>query len=351
MRFIEFFKKNRRPQKQLLERICNSQKRIYGESLSRSLVDLKRACFTEIEKNRIDYYLGDIGRKPVTTNPKLAVYRSDTEPHNFLLENYDQLVEDLRENRYHQGYILPVLHLYHILGKRYRSSSFLYRHGDNHRQSECQGVIAKTRLRGDTSVSLLKLKPRRHWFNIHKVSEDDKSYLLKKNKAVWRGGLTGVNRKSGNRLDLVKKYYMSEKIDVAFRDGSDEAEKFPQYIKSRMSHAEQLDYKCIICLEGNDVASGLKWMLNSQSVVMMPTPTISSWLMEDKLEPYVHYIPVSSDFSDLESQFEWAMQNEDKCQDIVFNANSYMKPFLNHKRETLIEAQVIKSYFDNFHIE
>ncbi len=40
-------------------------------------------------------------------------------------------------------------------------------------------------------------------------------------------------------------------------------------------------------LEGNDVASGLKWALLSQSVVMMPPPQHTSWAMEELLQPWV----------------------------------------------------------------
>ena len=45
----------------------------------------------------------------------------------------------------------------------------------------------------------------------------------------------------------------------------------------------------------NDVASGLKWMLNSDPVVFMPRPTHETWAMEGLLRPYVHYVPVEAD--------------------------------------------------------
>ena len=37
---------------------------------------------------------------------------------------------------------------------------------------------------------------------------------------------------------------------------------------------------------------GLKWQLASNSVVFMARPSVVSFLMEDELVPYVHYIPV-----------------------------------------------------------
>jgi len=52
--------------------------------------------------------------------------------------------------------------------------------------------------------------------------------------------------------------------------------------------ADLLKYKVVIVLEGNNVASGLKWALASNSVLVMPPPTIASWAMEELLEPWVH---------------------------------------------------------------
>jgi len=41
---------------------------------------------------------------------------------------------------------------------------------------------------------------------------------------------------------------------------------------------------------GNDVASGLKWMLASNSVVLMPLPRRESWAMESLLQVYVFHM-------------------------------------------------------------
>ena len=38
---------------------------------------------------------------------------------------------------------------------------------------------------------------------------------------------------------------------------------------------EHLDYKFIMALEGNDVASNLKWVMSSNSIAVMTRPTLS----------------------------------------------------------------------------
>ena len=54
------------------------------------------------------------------------------------------------------------------------------------------------------------------------------------------------------------------------------------------NHHHTMQHKYLLALESNDVATQLKWLLLSGSVVVMPTPTTESWLMEGRLQPFVH---------------------------------------------------------------
>lgn len=62
---------------------------------------------------------------------------------------------------------------------------------------------------------------------------------------------------------------------------------------------EHLDYKFIIALEGNDVASNLKWVMSSNSLAVMTRPTCETWFMEGQLIPDYHYVEVKEDFLTL----------------------------------------------------
>ncbi len=123
-----------------------------------------------------------------------------------------------------------------------------------------------------------------------------------------------------------------------------------KYLKKTLSLKEQLGYKYIMSLEGNDVASGLKWQLYSNSVVFMRKPRVVSWAMEDMLEPYVHYVPVNDDFNDISEQINWAEKNQDKCKEIIKNANAFIEQFLNEEKEERIHQLVIDKYFKNVNI-
>jgi hypothetical protein len=74
-----------------------------------------------------------------------------------------------------------------------------------------------------------------------------------------------------------------------------------------------LKYKGIVILEGNDVATGLKWSLLGKSVVLMSRPRFTSWAMEELLEPWVHFIPLNDEQTDVEEKIHWMIDNDDQA--------------------------------------
>ena len=95
----------------------------------------------------------------------------------------------------------------------------------------------------------------------------------------------------------------------------------------RLSVGKQLSYRYILSLEGNDVATDLKWKLAQNSVVVMPPPTRESWLMEGLLLPWVHYVPLYRP-EDLESTLRWLDSHESACLRIIANAREWMRRVL-----------------------
>ena len=107
-----------------------------------------------------------------------------------------------------------------------------------------------------------------------------------------------------------------------------------------------LQYKYQISIPGNDKDSGLNWKLASNSVVLMAHPKIESWLMEGLLQPYVHYVPLKDDYSDLDEILDWCKSNDDKCKEIVINAQQFMRQFQDFNNEILI-FNMIKDHYTN----
>jgi hypothetical protein len=118
---------------------------------------------------------------------------------------------------------------------------------------------------------------------------------------------------------------------------------------------EMMRYKGIIMLEGNDVASGLKWALLSQSVVLMPTPRHTSWCMEELLEPWVHYIPLKDDASDAAEMMKWLVDNEEEGRRIAQRGTLWMEDLIFHpdaaRDDRLIKEELLRRYFAHFAFE
>jgi Glycosyl transferase family 90 len=91
-----------------------------------------------------------------------------------------------------------------------------------------------------------------------------------------------------------------------------------------MPMEQLLEYKALIMLDGNDLLSGLKWAVFSNSIILMPEPLLSSWSMEEMLVPWVHYIPITvmnddngNSVMDTEEKMQWIIDNDEKLQEIA----------------------------------
>ena len=167
--------------------------------------------------------------------------------------------------------------------------------------------------------------------------KDPIKFENKKNQAVWRGDI----RNNSIREYLVKNFYKCPLFDI----GQTSPKKDVPWMKSFMSIKNQLDYKFIFCLEGKCISTNLYWAMSSSSVCVMPKPRFESWFMEGKLQDGVHYIKVKDDFSDAEEKIEFYKNSNDKCLEIIDNANKFVKQFKDKKRERLIQLLILKQYF------
>ncbi len=188
--------------------------------------------------------------------------------------------------------------------------------------------------------------------------------------AVWRGATTGkfnildANGKKKSFEDscdsvprclLVKKYANSTIVDVGF---STELDKTPipihmkYMVKDTIEYTKQLGYKAIIMIEGNDVASGLKWALLSRSVVIMPTPTKTSYAMEELLQPWIHYIPIDDRLSDVEDKMKWVIDHDEEANKIAERGSLFIMDLLFHKKSSKenekIKKMILRRYLDFF---
>lgn len=118
------------------------------------------------------------------------------------------------------------------------------------------------------------------------------------------------------------------------------------WYQPKISIKDHLKYKFILSLQGNDVATNLKWIMSSNSIAVMPKPTLETWFMEGTLEGGKHYIEIKPDYSDLEEKLLYYIENENLCMEILKNQHQYIAQFQNPQIEDLCSLLVLQKYFD-----
>ena len=240
---------------------------------------------------------------------------------------------------------------------------------------------------------IFKFKTFRHYGKIYTgavVNADHTPWDRKKNVAIFRGALTGSYTNGMKTVEAMEfsviercqflercwftyTHASSKLVDAKLTEPVVPAKAIPRIINAsddgtskqvnlygdRLSMEELLQYKALIMLEGNDISSGLKWALFSSSIVMMPEPTLTSWSMEEMLQPWVHYVPInvhrSSDgetTTDAEEKMQWILDNDDKAREIVKASTLWMADLILHPDEIddekFISDEIARRYLTHF---
>ena len=242
-----------------------------------------------------------------------------------------------------------------LLAEDIQGSVFV-RFGDSTRPSAVPTLSKARRILDPGASALAPLDHYRHFASVESAINSDVEWKTKNSTLVWRGMPTGpkpglAHRKEQSRewiIDLYRRNKGSKIIDVGFtataRLSPQLSENWRGSVKAPLTMEEQLKSKYLLSLEGNDVASGLKWMLSSNSVVLMPEPSIESWFCESLLRPWVHYIPVSPDLSDVEDRVDWCKSNDAEAESIAKRGSRFAHSFLNPETEASLFRRVVKWY-------
>ncbi|MEF1284779.1 glycosyl transferase family 90 [Vibrio sp. M250220] len=230
------------------------------------------------------------------------------------------------------SYYFDLKEFLHYFPKSYR---FNYYFGDETHIEPIPTLFKARPIEGDNANSVLfKLDKRRHF----RFVEDRLNFSDKKDAAVFRGAVT-----QPHRIRFMQEMFDHPLVDAGQSNCSDE---HPEWQKPFMSVEEQLQYKFLICLEGNDVASNLKWAMSSNSVVVTPKMKFETWFMEGTLQAGVHYIEVKDDWSDFEEKIQYYIDNPLDAEKIVKNAHDYIAPFKDEKLEQLVCIKTLERYFE-----
>lgn len=207
------------------------------------------------------------------------------------------------------------------------------RFGDLRETERVPSIVKSRPIHGDNANSVLfKLDKFRHFH----MPPDRTPFSRKLPGAVWRGDLNNPVR--AQFLDAVR--------DLDFCDAGSPSKDAPErYRRPFLSIDQQKRYRYIVSLEGNDVATNLKWIMSSNSLCLMPEPLCETWFCEGWLEPWVHYVPLAADFSDVAEKVEHFERHPQEAERIVAAAQAYCRRFRDEPTERAISLLVLYKYF------
>lgn len=172
--------------------------------------------------------------------------------------------------------------------------------------------------------------------NIEPVKWEDKI-----EKAIFRGaasgcGITVSNNMRLKAVELSKQY--PDIVDAGLTSFNRRIKKIRNgkidsinvnllERKEFMNYNEKLKYKYILNIDGHITAFRLGHELQMNSVILLVESHYYIWFMPE-LKPFVHYVPVNCDLSDLLEKIQWCKDNDEKCKQIVENANAFYSKYI-----------------------
>lgn len=224
-----------------------------------------------------------------------------------------------------------------------RSLRWNYLFGDVVHVPETPSVVKSRPIAAPGGIAnsvVLNLDKCRHFVFL----KDRRRFADKQDRVIFRGSV----KDNAQRRLFVDRFAAHPRVDAAdtFAGGDNPQQRGATNLKPRISLYDHLDCKFIMALEGNDVASNLKWVMSSRSLAVMPRPTYETWFMEGRLKPDYHYVEVAPDFSDLEEKMDYYIAHPAEAEAIVARANAYVDGFRDARRERLTGLLVMRKYFE-----
>lgn len=197
------------------------------------------------------------------------------------------------------------------------------------------------------------------------IPSKDKSFDDKENKVIFRGANNGVKGNPRKSItDNIREHIVSEyfekynNIDIAFTPGGQASfdESFEgkknynyykdNYTKHYVASSEILNNKFILCLPGNDLSSGFKYIVNSNSCPIHTYPfDWEDYCFGQGLQANEHYVPFDFEKEDdLKDKMDWCLSNLDICKKISDNGIEYTKFYTNKEILNEVIKRIWKLY-------
>lgn len=113
---------------------------------------------------------------------------------------------------------------------------------------------------------------------------------------------------------------------------------------------DHTQYKYLIDLQGYGYSGRLKILLFTGRPLFVAERKWKEYFYDD-LKPFVHYIPVKEDLSDLTEKLDWAETHYEEALQIAKNAQEYALSHLTQEKATEKLEEILMNYSEQYGIE
>ena len=155
------------------------------------------------------------------------------------------------------------------------------------------------------------------------------SWRDRSSRLCWRGSCSGIGGRDSIRVRFVEEVYKnSTDTNVRLSTWWSENKNIPvEYFGDRVDHRTFFNHKIFFVVDGNVIASNHMYAFASGSVPFLVSDGIC-WF-SNLIVPFVHYVPVNPDMSDLIKQIEWVNQNDGQAEQIAKNARIFANTYFS----------------------
>lgn len=175
-------------------------------------------------------------------------------------------------------------------------------------------------------------------------------------KIFWRGKPSAKAHKRGTELKIIDKMprmalvilsaLYPDLIDASFTiPNNDYNRNFLRVLdliakrsSTNVSEGEHLQYKYLISVDGGTCAwLRVPWIMLSNSILVKQGSSKIEWFYP-AIKPYVHYVPVNENLTNIFEQLQWMKDHDQELQDISLNAQNFVR---NNLMPEDIDAQFV----------
>jgi hypothetical protein len=162
------------------------------------------------------------------------------------------------------------------------------------------------------------------------------------------------------RYRFVSRFHAVEGFDVGFHHSrntffhrSGRAQNFSEvpelvrYERPGTPPREQTQYRYLVCLRGNDVGSSFGWQIGTHCAILKEEYPWEVFFY-GHFRPWEHYVPISTDFLDVQEKVAWCESNLDACEEMSRRRHEVIPLLLDKKLREEAMQRVVRRY-DEFY--